>query len=187
MAEVDDDVGDAYLARRAQEGYLDAYELLVDRHVDRVYRVALRLLNNHHDAEDVTQESFIRAWQSLPRYRHDATFSTWLYRIVTNRAISHVQRRGRQPEVPLDRLSESAPVQDLERPESQVVAKATEAALREAIAALPLEQRVTLVLAQFEGLSYIEIANVRGTSVPAVRSQLLRARRTLGRQLTEWR
>ena len=101
-------VGDAYLVGRAQEGYLDAYELLVQRHSAMAYRVALRLTGNHHDAQDVAQEALIAAWENLPRFRAGSSFSTWLYQIVTRRALNKVSR-GR-PVSSLDLLP------DLRRP-----------------------------------------------------------------------
>ena len=88
MAEVADD----YLVLRAQEGYLDAYAMLVDRHGPLAYRVALRLLGNHEDAEDIAQEALVTAWQQLPRFRSGSSFPTWLYRIVTTRALNRITR-----------------------------------------------------------------------------------------------
>src|ERR1700722_4885240 len=85
-------VADAYLVARAREGYLDAYELLVQRHSAMAYRVALRLTGNHHDAQDVAQEALIAAWESLDRFQGESSFSTWLYRIVTRRALNKVTR-----------------------------------------------------------------------------------------------
>src|ERR1700722_14036404 len=73
---------DAFLVQRAQEGYLDAYAELVDRHGGLAYRVALRLLGNHQDAEDVAQEALVSAWQQLPAFREKSSFPTWLYQIV---------------------------------------------------------------------------------------------------------
>ncbi len=87
-SEVDDD----YLVRRAQEGYVDAYADLVDRHGPLAYRVALRLLGNHQDAEDVAQEALVTAWQQLPGFQADSSFPTWLYRIVTRRALNRITR-----------------------------------------------------------------------------------------------
>ena len=143
---------DDYLVRRAQEGYLDAYSQLVDRHSPRAYRVALRLLGNHHDAEDVTQDAFVVAWETLPRYRHEATFSTWLYRITTNRAINVANRRARadqhDPAPALSAEPDPAP-----GPAQQAEIGATSDALRAAIAALPMEQRIPLVLRQLRNLA----------------------------------
>ena len=76
-------VSDAYLVARARDGYLDAYEMLVQRHSAMAYRVALRLCGDHHDAQDVAQEALIAAWQNLDQFRGDSSFATWLYRIVT--------------------------------------------------------------------------------------------------------
>ena len=87
-------VSDAYLVARAQDGYLDAYELLVRRHSAVAYRVALRLTGNHHDAQDVAQEALIAAWQNLAGFRGGSSFSTWLYQIVTRRALNKI-RHGR--------------------------------------------------------------------------------------------
>jgi len=85
-------VADAYLVARAQEGYLDAYELLVQRHSAMAYRVALRLTGNHHDAQDVAQEALIAAWENLARFNARSSFSTWLYQIVTRRALNKATR-----------------------------------------------------------------------------------------------
>lgn len=142
-------------------------------------------MNNHHDAEDVAQESFVIAWQQLPRYRHEASFTTWLYRIATNRALNHARRAQREG-LPLEQLEQSA-VDPHPGPADQTLTAAATTAVRKAIAELPLEQRVTLVLRQFEQLSYAEIADIRGSSVPAVRSHLLRARRAVALQLKDWR
>ena len=85
-------VGDGYLVARARDGYLDAYEMLVQRHSAMAYRVALRLCGNHHDAQDIAQDALIAAWQNLARFRADSSFSTWLYQIVTRRALNKVTR-----------------------------------------------------------------------------------------------
>jgi RNA polymerase sigma-70 factor (ECF subfamily) len=99
-------VDDAYLVRRAQEGYLDAYAELVDRYSGLAYRVALRVVGNHHDAEDVAQEALVAAWQQLPNFRAQSSFSTWLYRIVTHRALNRVQRQ--HPSSSLDVIGDVA-------------------------------------------------------------------------------
>jgi RNA polymerase sigma-70 factor (ECF subfamily) len=178
-----DAVDDAYLVRRARDGYLDAYELLVARHAARAYRVALRILGNHHDAEDVAQEALVAAWRALPNFRADATFSTWLYRIVTTRSLNRINRTMNT--YPLDVRAELA-TRSIGPPE-QAERSAAADAVAAAIATLPGAQRVALVLYQFEGLSYADIADVTGTSVAAVRSHLHRARRTLASTLRDWR
>jgi len=176
-------VGDAYLVARARDGYLDAYEMLVQRHSAMAYRVALRLCGNHHDAQDIAQEALITAWQNLARFRGESSFSTWLYRIVTRRALNKVTR-GRAAELAdlLDEVADPVP-----GPAAQAERNLAVDAVTDALAALPFPQRAVVILYHFEGLSYAEVAEVTRSSVPAVRSHLFRARRTLGTRLEEWR
>jgi RNA polymerase sigma-70 factor, ECF subfamily len=177
------EVGDAYLVTRARDGYLDAYEILVRRHSAMAYRVALRLCGNHHDAQDIAQEALVSAWENLSRFRGDASFSTWLYQIVTRRALNKLSR---------SRIADQADL--LEDVTDPVAGPAVQAernlavdAVTDALAALPFPQRTVVVLHHFEGLSYAEVAEVTRGTVPAVRSHLFRARRTLGKRLEEWR
>ena len=176
-------VGDAYLVARAQEGYVDAYEFLVQRHSAMAYRVALRLTGNHHDAQDVAQEALIAAWENLTRFRAGSSFSTWLYQIVTRRALNRVSR-GRTASS-LELLPDVADT--AAEPAVQAERDLTADAVTDALLALPFPQRVVIVLHHFEGLSYAEVAAVTGSTEPAVRSHLFRARRALGKTLEEWR
>jgi RNA polymerase sigma-70 factor (ECF subfamily) len=176
-------VGDAYLVGRAQEGYIDAYELLIQRHSAMAYRVALRLTGNHHDAQDVAQEALIAAWENLARFRAGSSFSTWLYQIVTRRALNKVSR-GHTPsslELVPDVADTSA--EPAEKTERNLAIDA----VTDALLALPFAQRLVIVLHHFEELSYAEVAAVTGSTQPAVRSHLFRARRALGKTLEEWR
>jgi RNA polymerase sigma-70 factor, ECF subfamily len=174
---------DSYLVQRAQDGYLDAYAELVRRHGALAYRVALRLLGNHQDAEDVAQEALVLAWQQLPRFKGDSSFSTWLYRIVTRRALNRITRTPVADS--LDLLSDvldsgSEPAREVER-------DLTVDAVSAAVASLPRPQRVAIVLHHFEGLTNEEVARITGSTVAAVRSHLFRGRRTLTKTLREWR
>lgn len=177
------DVDDAFLVQRAQEGYLDAYTELVNRHGALAYRVALRMLGNHHDAQDVAQDALVVAWQQLPRFKADASFTTWLYRIVTRRALNRINRTTSSGS--LDLLGEVS--DDRDDPAHTVQRDLTVDAVTNAVTALPAAQRVAIVLHHFEGLSNAEIAGITGSSVPAVRSHLFRARRTLSNTLAQWR
>jgi RNA polymerase sigma-70 factor (ECF subfamily) len=177
------EVEDAYLVARAQDGYLDAYELLVQRHSAMAYRVALRLAGNHHDAQDITQEALIAAWENLARFKADSSFSTWLYQIVTRQALNKVTR-GRIA----DSVDVLADVPDPgPEPAVQAERNLTVDAVTDALAALPFAQRAVVVLHHMEGLSYAEVASVTRSTVPAVGSHLFRARRTLATTLDEWR
>ena len=177
------EVGDAYLVARARDGYLDAYEMLVQRHSPMAYRVALRLCGSHHEAEDMAQDALVAAWQNLSQFRGDASFATWLYQIVTRRALNKVSRRSVADRA--DLLEEFT--DSVAGPAEQTERNLAVDAVTDALAALPLAQRTVVVLHHFEGLSYAEVAVVTGSSIPAVRSNLFRARRTLGKTLGEWR
>jgi RNA polymerase sigma-70 factor (ECF subfamily) len=177
------DVDDGYLVRRAQEGYVDAYAELVDRHGQLAYRVALRLLGNHQDAEDVAQEALVTAWQQLPGFKARSSFSTWLYQIVTRKTLNRITRtRATESLNLLGDVSKAG-----EEPSQQTERNLTIDAVTEAVAALPPPQRVAIVLRHFEGLSNAEIARITGSTIPAVRSHLFRGRRTLSQTLEQWR
>ncbi|WP_344611078.1 RNA polymerase sigma factor [Dactylosporangium salmoneum] len=176
-------VDDTLLVRRARDGCLDAYRTLVERHAPRAYRVALGLLGRREDAEDVTQEALLAAWLALPTFRGEASFATWLYRIVTTRALNKRTRTARTR--PLDAVAE--PADPARGPAEQAEEHLAAAAVTEAVAELPAAQRVALVLYQFEGLSYDDIAEITHSTVPAIRSHLYRARRTLATRLHDWR
>ena len=177
------DVDERYLVRRAQEGYIDAYTELVDRHGQLAYRVALRLLGNHHDAEDIAQEALVTAWQQLPGFKARSSFSTWLYRIVTRRALNRTTRTRATES--LDLLGDIPDAGD--EPGQQAERDLTVDAVTNAVTALPPPQRIAIVLRHFEGLSHAEIARITASSIPAVRSHLFRGRRTLSQTLEEWR
>ena len=177
------DIDDGYLVQRAREGYVDAYADLVDRHGALAYRVALRLLGNHHDAEDVAQEALVTAWQQLPGFKGSSSFSTWLYQIVTRKALNRITRTRATES--LDLLGDVPKAGD--EPGQQTERNLTVDAVTDAVAALPPPQRIAIVLRHFEGLSNAEIARITGSSIPAVRSHLFRGRRTLSLTLEQWR
>lgn len=170
-------VDDAYLVRAAQAGDADAFEVLVRRHQERVFRVALRMLRDPVEAEDATQDALIQAWLALPGFGNRSAFSTWLYRIVVNRCLNLLAaRRARFELVEVSMAVVGEPAEEAEMRERL-------AALVAAIGALPTEQRAALVLRELEGLSYEEIATVLGVSVAAVKGRLHRARGELARRL----
>lgn len=161
-------------------GDVQAYEALVRRHRDRMYRIALRMLGNSHDADDVAQEVAIQLWTAVAGFSGTARFSTWLYRVVINRCVNHQRRSPRTRP-----LAETDPPVVATAEESVLAAQRARATMA-AIAALPEEQRAALVLHQMEGLSYSEVAAVLKVSEAVVRGRLARARRTLLVQLREW-
>jgi RNA polymerase sigma-70 factor (ECF subfamily) len=176
-------VDDTVLVARARQGRLDAFEELSRRHYRALYRVALRMLGDIGDAEDATQEAFERAWLALPGFEGKAAFRTWMYRIVTNICLKKQQRRRHALSLDEARDTPDAPQR---RPEQIVEQADRDRALRRAIAALPHEQRAPLVLREYAGCSYEEIAHILGISMAAVRGRLHRARVELMEAMRPW-
>ncbi|MEV6910972.1 sigma-70 family RNA polymerase sigma factor [Amycolatopsis sp. NPDC051071] len=163
-------VPDKELAERAVAGDHGAFDTLVRRHTAKMYRVALRITGSAAEAEDVVQEAWLSAWRALPGFRHESAVSTWLYRVATNGALGQVRRR--KPTVPLDEGDAGV----VPGPEGQVVSAEEVGTVLRAIAELDVGQRIPLILREFEGLTYEEVAEVLEVSVPALRARLHRAR-----------
>lgn len=173
---------DGYLVQRAQGGSTAAFEVLVARHQQQVFRVAHRLIGERAAAEDVAQDALVSAWRALPTFRGESSFGTWLHRITANAARQLLARR--RSTVP---LTGEEPVPEHEQPEARAVAAARTDALRVAVRELPFEQRAALVLVQFEGLTYAEAARTLEVPEPTLRGRVARARRSLLEQLRGWR
>jgi RNA polymerase sigma-70 factor, ECF subfamily len=163
------------LLRRAQRGDRFAFGLLVERHQDRLYTVATRMLGSRDDAADVVQEALIRAWTGLPRFRGDARFSTWLHRILLNAVYDHHARR--RPTTPIDEAHDPAD------PRDRIAEHELSDELQRALAALGEDFRIPVLLADIAGLSYDEIAESLSIPLGTVRSRIFRGRAELARLL----
>jgi RNA polymerase sigma-70 factor (ECF subfamily) len=167
---------------RLRAGDAPAFEELVMTYQHRVFGVALRMLGSRAEAEEVAQEAFVRAHRALGEFRGDAKLSTWLYaitsRLCLNRLASGERRLTRQGEDALLRLSDAGP-----RPDAALERRELESALGRAIAELPEDRRIVVVLRDVEGLSYEEIAQVLELELGTVRSRLHRARADLKEKL----
>lgn len=183
---------DRELVEALQRGEQGAVETLVDRYGGWIYRVARRLLGDPRDAEEVTQDVLLIVVQKVQTFRGEAAFSSWLYRIAANAAYQRLRSRRARAEVPLEpflpvfdddgRLAE--PVADWSAQlEDPAVAAEARAALERAIAHLPDDYRVVILLRDVEELPNEEVADVLGLSVAAVKSSLHRARLVLRREL----
>ncbi len=174
---------DRALLAAAARGNVAAFDTLVRLHTPRMYQVALRVVGDPADAEDVVQEAWISAWRALPRFRGDSAPSTWLYRVVTNAALGLLRRQ--RSSIPLDAetMQGMIAVDEADGPEHAALRGEQIAEVHRALATLDPSQRVPLVLREFEGLSYEEVAAVLDITVPAVRSRLHRARSALLSQL----
>lgn len=166
---------------RAADGDNAAFARLVDRHLGRVHGLAYRALGSVAEAEDVAQDTFLRAWRQLPAWRPgEALFSTWLHRVALNLANDRLRRRREQVSIDDVELHSNAP-----QPEHQLAEQQREIRLRAALQALPGRQRDALLLCHYEGLSNAEAAATLEVSVEALESLLSRARRQLRQTLIE--
>ncbi|MFC6152594.1 RNA polymerase sigma factor SigE [Nocardioides yefusunii] len=160
-----------------QEG-VPTWEEVVTRHSDRVFRLAYRLTGDRHDAEDLTQEVFVRVFRSLDSYT-PGTFEGWLHRITTNLFLDQARRKQRirfdaLSDERASRLSSSSPT-----PEAAFAEQRFDADVETALATLPPDFRAAVVLCDVEGLSYEEVAEILGAKLGTVRSRIHRGRAML--------
>jgi len=170
-------VTDEELVERCRKGEGPAFEELVRRHRRTVYRIARRLSGSHTDADDLSQEAFLRAYRSLPRFRGESRFRTWVVRIVINLAFN--ARQGRRRAVPVEDIGSrhaSAPA---------AVETTLRGQVRRAVETLPPRQRQVLVLKVYEGLKFVEIAAAAGMSVGTAKATFFQAVRGLRARLGE--
>src|SRR5687768_940440 len=186
-------VADVEFIERLKRGEAAAFEMLIAEHSGEIYGLLFRLTENSEEARDLTQETFLRAFQSIGRFRGEADLRTWIYRIAINQARNRWRwwrRRRRDSTVSLDAaqgqsnqpliatLAESS-----ENPEQQTLAHEREVVLRAALQKLGEAYRETVILRDLEGFTYEEIAETLGVNVGTVKSRLARGRQELRRRL----
>jgi RNA polymerase sigma-70 factor (ECF subfamily) len=176
----DIDIDDDELVRRAQAGDLRAFEALVERHRDVVFRVAARVVGTG-DADDVSQDAFLRAFHRLGRFRGNAAFRAWLLQITRNAALDHLARRHDERYVDggLDGDRAGAVASSERPPADRLAVRERTERLELKLRSLSPERRVALVLRDVEGLTYEEIATITDTPVATVKTRLHRARNDL--------
>jgi len=195
---------DKELVARARQGDTEAFTTLVGRHQRQIFRLALRMMGNESDAEEVLQEAFLNAYEKLGEFRGDSAFNSWLYRIAANSALMRLRRKRRAPDAVAaeEQATSALPAGPRfgtdgtydEPPRSDWSLRADDAlhnqqlgaAIEKAVANLPDDYRVVFMLKDVDGLSNEQIAESLGLSVPAVKSRLHRARLSLREQLGEF-
>ncbi len=189
------EIADADLVRRAQAGDVDAFDALTSRHEQQIYSLALRILRQEQDAEDVTQETFLSALENLGGFRGEASFSTWLRRIATHAALKVIRKRRGLATVSLEAAAEEADASGhvphpeyiaewRHSPEELAHRNDVRQLLEEALARLDEKHRLVFLLRDVEGLSVKETAAALGLSQANTKVRLLRARLQLRELLT---
>lgn len=171
---------DETLMQATADGDLAAFEQLVVRHQQSVWRTAYRMLGCQDEAEDVAQQAFLRILEARERYRPQATFRTYLYRIVVRLCLDHLRKN--RPALAEHLL----PVDDRTSAQQQMADKEQARAVQQAVAGLPAKQRSAVVLRYYEGLSGREIAAAMDTTHKAIERRLARARETLRKRLGDY-
>jgi RNA polymerase sigma-70 factor (ECF subfamily) len=180
---------DLELVRRAQRGERGAFDLLVLRYQHKVIKLVARLLRDPTEAEDVAQESFIKAYRALGSFRGDSAFYTWLYRIAVNTARNTMASRQRRPlryEAGLSETEQSvveSRLRHVDTPEAVALSAEIRDRVNRTVEELPEDLSTAIVLREIEGLSYEEIAEAMDCPVGTVRSRIFRAREAIDKSL----
>ena len=181
---------DKVLVERVQQGDKASFDILVSKYQRKLFRLVLRFVHNQTEAEDVVQETFIKAYRALHQFRGEAAFYTWLYRIGINTARNFLDNRGRRVPASTDMtaeqvesFSEGENLRDINTPESVLASKQIAQTVNLAIDELPDDLRTALMLREMEGLSYDEIATVMDCPIGTVRSRIFRAREAVAVRL----
>ncbi len=184
-----DNITDSELVRRVQDGDRTAFDLLVLKYQHRIVKLVSRYVREPSEALDVTQETFLKAYRALPRFRGDSAFYTWIYRIAINTAKNHLVSLTRRPRevdienadgepIGLDELQRS-----LDTPEHLLLTDEIRETILEAMRRLPDDLREAITLREVDGLSYDEIAQVMDCPIGTVRSRIFRAREAIDERL----
>lgn len=177
----------------ARDGDRREFDTLVERYHKQAYNIAYRMAGNHADAEDLTQEAFIRAFRFFGQYRRELPFDSWLYKIMSNVFIDRLRRRPKAnirsldaPVVTQEGEAQFDVADPCDGPEDVVLSREMDVRIQAALETLPEAFRITVIYADIEGLSYEEIADVTRTNIGTVRSRLHRGRRLLRDKLKKY-
>lgn len=185
---------DNELVLQAQQGDMPAFEVLVERYQPKIYALTYNMTSNREDAEDLTQEIFVKAFEALPRFRGKSSFYTWLYRIAVNKTINYRKKRNRKRAVSLDQFDQAVKLDDVYHeltskgsPLRNMSLTELQKKLNEALMNLSEKHRAVVVMHDMQGLPHDEIAKIVGASVGTVRSRLFYARQQMQTELAEFR
>ena len=182
---------DQRLVLRVQHGDKRAFDVLVLKYQQRIASVVSRYLRDQDEVADVTQEAFIKAYRALANFRGDAQFYTWLYRIAINTAKNHLVAKSRRPpntdkDISDGEFSDNSVVLETEdQPETLLAREQLQTVILAAVEDLQEDLRTALMLREFDGLSYEEIAEIMACPVGTVRSRIFRARETIEKKMAQ--
>jgi RNA polymerase sigma-70 factor (ECF subfamily) len=181
------------LVLRSQQGDVRAFDELVERYHGKIYGLTYNMTSNREDAEDLTQEIFVKAFEALPRFRGSSSFYTWLYRIAVNKTINYRKKRNRKRAMSLDQFDQEIKLDDVYHemtakgsPLRNISLTELQEKLNEALQNLSEKHRTVVVMHDMQGIPHEEIAKVVKASVGTVRSRLFYARKQMQAELMEF-
>jgi RNA polymerase sigma factor (sigma-70 family) len=184
---------DGELVLQSQQGDVHAFDELVERYHGKIYGLTYNMTSNREDAEDLTQEVFVKAFQALPRFQGKSSFYTWLYRIAVNKTINYRKKRNRKRALSLDQFDQEIKTDEVYHdltskgsPLRNVSLTELQKKMNEALQTLSEKHRTVVVMHDMQGIPHEEIAKVVGASVGTIRSRLFYARRQMQVELAEF-
>ena len=184
---------DDELVLKSQQGDMHAFDQLVERYHSKIYGLTYNMTSNREDAEDLTQEIFVKAYEALPRFKGKSSFYTWLYRIGVNKTINYRKKRNRKRALSLDSFDQDIKMDEAYHdltakgsPLRSISLSELQKKLNEALQTLSEKHRTVVVMHDMQGIPHDEIAKVVGASVGTVRSRLFYARRQMQAELSEF-
>jgi RNA polymerase sigma-70 factor (ECF subfamily) len=179
--QIDDNIYiDRFLA-----GDESAFSVLIEKYKRKIYLTAYRLLGNHEDADDITQETIIKIYKELKNFRRESSFYTWIYRIVTNLSLNELKRKKVKKFFDFDEVDEWLFKDENQSPELSYRENELSNKIKEALNKLPEKQRLVFTLRYYDGLSYVEISELLGTSVGALKANYFHAVNKLQKELKD--
>jgi RNA polymerase sigma-70 factor (ECF subfamily) len=182
---------DLEIVKRVQRGDKAAFDLLVIKYQHKLAKLVLPYVHDRDDVLDVVQESFIKAYKAIPRFRGDSAFYTWLYRIAINTSKNYLTAQSRRPPrydvdaVDAEFYDGGSAMHDNTTPEANLATEQIKKAINRVISDLPEELKIAITLREFEAMSYDEIADVMDCPVGTVRSRIFRAREAIDNEIKE--
>lgn len=181
------------VVERVQAGNVGAFDQLVQKYREQIFAVIYNMTGNREDASDLTQESFIKAFRAIGRFKGKAAFFTWLYKIAINTTVSFLKKRNRRRFISYENIDEDAPGTEIverltsnTRSEKGALISELQEKLNDALQKLSLKHRTVVILHEIEGLEHTEIAEITGTTVGTVRSRLHYAKQQLQSYLKDY-
>jgi len=179
---------DEELMRRCREGDMSAFELIVLRYEDAIFNFIYRFIADYHRAQDISQETFLRVLRNVDRYKSRNSFKTWLYKIAVNLCKNELRDRGRRRTLSLDDPAmgiESLAGNHYITPDRVYEREEMTRLVKDAVGLLPEDQRMAIIMREYQDLSYEEIASALNCSLGAVKSKIYRARQNIKKMLME--